>query len=250
MANKGYSLHIGLNSLDPESEEYNGWEGKLAGAEADALVMLAIAKSLNYTETHLLLGNEATRAAFFDTIEAIQKKLQPGDLFLLTFAGHGGQVPDKSGDEKDGLDETWCFYDAQILDDEIYELLQTFEAGIRVLIVSDSCFSGDILRDDEEDYDPIFSQGRNEYIELEGVKASVRLLASCQEHEESKEKGGRGVFTKILEEIWEEGDFEGNYQDFYGAIVSEMPFNIKQTANHLWGGAVDEVFDNGKPFVV
>lgn len=249
MANKGYSLHIGLNAVNPESEEYDGWAGKLAGPENDAHTMLSIAKSLKYTETKLLLTEAATRHAFFENVEAIREKLKPGDLFLLTFAGHGGQVPDENGDELDGLDETWCMYDAQVIDDEIYDLLQIFEEGVRILIVSDSCFSGDMLRDDD-DKDPIFGQGRCEYIELEGVKASVRLLASSQEHEESKEVRGRGLFTSVLEETWEEGDFEGNYQDFYEAIKTEMPFNADQTPNHLWGGVVDKVFDGEKPFVV
>ncbi len=39
-------------------------------------------------------------------------KLARGDLFMLTFSGHGGQVPDVSGEEADKLDETWCLYDA------------------------------------------------------------------------------------------------------------------------------------------
>ncbi|MEM6318875.1 MAG: caspase family protein [Bacteroidota bacterium] len=247
---KGYSLHIGLNEVDPEAEQYDGWAGKLAGPEADAHTMYNIARGLNYECSLLLLGNKATRANFYKEVKNIQAKLQKGDLFLLTFAGHGGQIPDKNGDEMDGLDETWCLYDAQLVDDELYGLLQTFETGIRILIVSDSCFSGDILRKDESDGDPIFGQGRNDKIDLPNVKASVRLLASCQEHETSKEVRGRGLFTSILEETWDEGGFEGNYHDFYDAIVSEMPFNYDQTANHLWGGGEDTDFGDSTPFVV
>ena len=48
------------------------------------------------------------------------KALKPGDLFFLTYSGHGGQVPDVTGDEDDKQDETWCLYDGQLIDDELY----------------------------------------------------------------------------------------------------------------------------------
>ena len=44
-------------------------------------------------------------------------------LFPLTFSGHGGQVDDVSrdeddlGDQADKQDETWCLFDAQLIDD-------------------------------------------------------------------------------------------------------------------------------------
>jgi hypothetical protein len=40
---KGISLHIGLNSVDPN--HYSGWNGKLSAAENDANDILLIATS-------------------------------------------------------------------------------------------------------------------------------------------------------------------------------------------------------------
>ena len=31
------------------------------------------------------------------------RPLRPGDLLVLTFSGHGAQIPDVTGDEEDGL---------------------------------------------------------------------------------------------------------------------------------------------------
>ena len=65
---------------------------------------------------------------------------------MLTYSGHGGQVPDVSGEEADKLDETWCLYDSQLIDDELYMELGKFAAGVRILVLSDSCHSGTVVR--------------------------------------------------------------------------------------------------------
>ena len=65
----------------------------------------------------------------------------------MTYAGHGSSVPDFSGDElDDGKDETWCLYDREMLDDELYDGWRNFKRGVRVLVISDSCHSGSVLR--------------------------------------------------------------------------------------------------------
>ena len=69
-----------------------------------------------------------------------------GDIFWITYSGHGSQVPDQNGDESDGLDETWCLYDCQILDDTLFDLWSRFKEGVRIVIFSDSCHSGTIAR--------------------------------------------------------------------------------------------------------
>ena len=74
-------------------------------------------------------------------IRSAAKSLRAGDLFFLTFSGHGGQVPDVTGDEADKQDETWCLYDGQLIDDELYFELSRFAAGVRILVLSDSCHS-------------------------------------------------------------------------------------------------------------
>ena len=69
-------------------------------------------------------------------------------MFLLTYSGHGSQVPDKNGDEtEDGYDETWVLYDRQLVDDELYALWSKFAAGVRIVVLSDSCHSGTAIRE-------------------------------------------------------------------------------------------------------
>jgi hypothetical protein len=141
---KAQSLHIGLNGVSAAA--YEGWDGPLAACEFDANDMAAIAKSKGMKPT-VLLTKKATRAAVLSGMRSAAKALKAGDLFFLTYSGHGGQVPDTNHDEPDHKDETWCLYDGQLIDDELYLELSRFAAGVRVLVLSDSCHSGTITRE-------------------------------------------------------------------------------------------------------
>ena len=141
---KALSLHIGLNGVSGAA--YGGWDGPLAACEFDAHDMAALAKARGMKPT-VLITKKATRAAALAGMRAAAKALQSGDFFFLTYSGHGGQVPDVNGDEADKKDETWCLYDGQLIDDELYAELGKFKAGVRILVLSDSCHSGTVTRE-------------------------------------------------------------------------------------------------------
>jgi hypothetical protein len=141
--NKGYALAIGLYKVDPA--HYDGWEGELFGCEPDAIDMenIAVSQGLNAEK---LLTSQATRDAVLAKLNVFANILESGDLLVVSYSGHGGQLPDQNGDEQDGLDETWCLYDGQLLDDELYEAWAKFRSGVRILVFSDSCHSHTVLR--------------------------------------------------------------------------------------------------------
>jgi hypothetical protein len=141
---KALSLHIGLNGVSGAA--YGGWDGPLAACEFDAHDMAALAKAQGMKPT-VLITKKATRNAALAGIRAAAKALQGGDFFFLSYSGHGGQVPDVNGDEADKKDETWCLYDGQLIDDELYAELGKFKAGVRILVLSDSCHSGTVTRE-------------------------------------------------------------------------------------------------------
>lgn len=140
---QAHSLHIGLNEVS--AAHYAGWSGPLAACEFDAHDMAALAKTQGMKTTQLIT-KKATRAQVLAAIRKAAKALTKGDLFFLSFSGHGGQVDDVSGEEPDKLDETWCLFDGQLIDDELYYELSRFKAGVRILVLSDSCHSGTVVR--------------------------------------------------------------------------------------------------------
>jgi hypothetical protein len=147
-AAKGLSLHIGLNHVDPtkyKDEDGESWDGALRGCINDARDMQAIAVAQGFRTT-LFTDDQATSGEVIKTVGRLATELSSGDIFLLTYSGHGGQVPDVNGEEEDGQDETWCLFDRMLLDDELYNLWTHFAAGVRIYVLSDSCHSGTVLK--------------------------------------------------------------------------------------------------------
>lgn len=68
----------------------------------------------------------------------------------LTVAGHGGQTPDKDGDEDDGYDEVIFPVDfrsaGHIVDDDMHNIMvRSLMPGVRLTAIFDSCHSGSAL---------------------------------------------------------------------------------------------------------
>jgi metacaspase-1 len=135
---------IGINRVD--STQYGGWDGALSGCEKDAQTMAAIATAEGFT-TKQLYAPQATSTNILNEIRWAAQTLAPGGTFLLTYAGHGGQNPDPTGQEEtDQQDETWVAYNRQILDDELEQAFTEFQAGVNIIVISDSCHSGTVSR--------------------------------------------------------------------------------------------------------
>jgi metacaspase-1 len=273
---RGISLHIGVGIVDPAA--YNGrWEGPLESAEKDVDIMQAIANKQGF-ETRVLKTRDATREKVRQAISHASSELGPGDFFLVTYSGHGDRVPDLSGDEEDGLDDTWCLHDGHFLDDELNVLLAGFQPGCRVLILSDSCHSGTMLKSkktDKENAERItdefvysratpasvseetFESHRDRYAKLQlglprprpEIGATVRLLSGCQEDEQSWGSSESGRFTAAVRDVFDEGAFEGNYKQFHAQVIKAVAKAMHpQTPGHSVVGEVSHSFDDERPF--
>lgn len=139
---QGTSLHIGLNTVSPAA--YRN-PTPLSGCVNDANDMRQIALSRGF-QTHGLTDEGATAAAVIDLLSMSARRMRAGDLMFVTYSGHGGSVLDESGDEADGKDETWCLYDRMLFDDELATIWAQFARGVRIVVLSDSCHSGTVLR--------------------------------------------------------------------------------------------------------
>lgn len=276
---KGMALTIGINSVDPK--HYGGWSGELNACEADAEDMAAIATSKKF-KVKTLLTKAATRARVTGEIVKAAKALKKGDIFMLTYSGHGGQLPDLNNDEPDAQDETWCLYNGELVDDELYACLGKFKQGVRILVFSDSCHSGSVVkmayyqgttaarsadlsaqgvryrfmppdvalrtyRTNKSFYDKIL---RNLKLKdsIEAVKAAVLLISGCQDNQLSLDGNFNGLFTSQLLRVWKNGVFKGNYKRFHRDIRRRMPPD--QTPNYFRAGQIDKKFEDQTPFTI
>lgn len=271
---QGMSLHIGLNSVNPR--HYSGWSGKLTACEADANDMASVAAAQQFVAKKLLT-KKATRAAVKSAVAAAAKKLKSGDIFFLTYSGHGGQLPDVNGDEDDGLDETWCLFDGELIDDELFAEWANFKAGVRILLLSDSCHSGSVSKaallatikpvsgearvyrampanlalrvyDDHRKFYDRIQKNPKVATARARVKASVQLISGCQDNQLSSDGAFNGLFTGTLNQVWNGGKFKGSYTKFHKAIRAKMPPD--QTPERSMVGASNAAFANQQPFSI
>jgi hypothetical protein len=234
------SLHIGLNQISPA---IYGTDGKLNGCINDANGMNALALKLGYKPT-ILTDKQATVKAISDSIHTTAKQLLPGDIFLLTYSGHGSQLQDTNGDEPDGLDETWCLYDGQLVDDEIFNLFSKFRENVRIIVVSDSCHSGSVTRSfgGQTKVENIINKSLN-------CLASGILLSGCRDSQVFYDGPKNGLFTATLLKIWNEGKFEGTYKQFHQGISANIG-NKNQSPCYFTFGKKNLKFSRQKPFMV
>ncbi|MCY7377260.1 MAG: caspase family protein [Pyrinomonadaceae bacterium] len=163
---KKYGLFVGINTYQSKP---------LKGCVNDAKNLqgtLAARYGFDTNNTTLLTDEQATRDGILGSIKSYQAKAQAGDVFVLTFSGHGTLFPDAKSEEideeaslelanyypLDKYDSAICPIDFRsttsgkpwnnlILDDELYTLFSGFtEKGAMVVFLSDSCHSGTLAR--------------------------------------------------------------------------------------------------------
>jgi len=276
----GIFLTIGLNSVD--RDKYDGWDGPLNACENDARDMATIAASAGFKGT-TLLTSQATSSNVLSNLHTAAQVMVNGDMLVLTYSGHGGQIGDVNGEEEDGLDETWCLYDRMLIDDELYAMWGQFKPGVRILVFSDSCHSGTVVRMKEyanfkvadnvnirgeshsqqfkvipfEKSWKLYQHNKDMYDTLQyvtgpsekaSISASVILISGCQDNQLSLDGTDNGLFTSTLKEIWNNGAFSRNYASFRDDIVKKMP--PSQTPNYYTVGIKNPSFEAQKPFTL
>lgn len=239
------ALLVGLKNVDPA--KYNGWNGTNGcfGCELDVDNVGSLLKPLGY-ELSALKTKDATSNAILDGLRKAARTLVSGDTFVFYYSGHGGQQPDTSGDETDGQDETLVAYDRQIIDDELNDIWLKFKAGVRIIMVSDSCNSG-------TNYRGMFNITMGSpIVAIPNLKAASSMQAQmihfggCRDGGESTGLQNGGVFTLALCKLMAGGTFKGTYKMLYNAILPLVAST--QIAQYNEYGPVTDQFRNQVPF--
>jgi len=198
----------GLTNVDPSA--YNGWAGHCPGCDIDAQ-MFSLKCAEQGIQTNIFHNREATAEALITATRRAWKELNSGDLFILYISGHGGQIPDKDGDEEDGLDETICLWDGALSDDVLRELWKEAPTGIRILFITDTCNSGTNFR--------IRSVSGSM---PRSFRASLIHFGGSGDGENSYGDESGGVWTQAMLNAWQAGL---SYKEWFEASAAIMPRN-------------------------
>jgi metacaspase-1 len=283
ISSRGSSIHIGIDHTDPE--HYAGLKA-LRSAENDARAMATLAAQQGFDPAVMLLGADATLEAVRDEIANAASVLDPGDTFLLTFAGHGGIVPDALRGGQGGVDRTICLYDQQLIESLLYADVARFQPGVRVVIVTDSCpfvssapaspdattrplsrlgsdtGTGDvravpadlalmIYRHHRITYDAWGAQARS--TRRPTFMVPVLALNACGDLQEARETVVHGRFTAALLAAWSDGAYLATPQPSYRGLVAraaELIADPNQVPTLATASADDARLQYRPPFVL
>lgn len=258
----GMSFHFGVNRPGGDCCKLD----TLRYAENAARLMSTIGTVRGFQSVRLYTGMEATASAVQLCLEQAAARLQRNDLLFLSFSGHGCSIADDNPpEEDDGRDETWCMADRMLRDDELAAGWRLFREGVRIVVVSESCFAeGSVITPigsplgtlalprvagfeaaalDPESVAAAASTPCVTDPPLDdGIKASVLLLAGTAEGI----PGEDGRFSAALMDAWAGGTFEGNYCQLYREIRARL--GVLQTPRVLMKGRTRPSFAHEQAF--
>lgn len=275
----GFSLHVGVNRVDPrhyggfDPAGAGGWEGSLRSCEQDAVDLRATAAAEGFAAS-TLLADAATVQAAGSAISEAAASLGPGDIFVLTYSGYGSQVPDLNSDEH-WREATWALYDRQLPEDELTAFLGSFPPGARVLVIDDSSSAGTVRRsaltfldrplDESEprtkDLPPdvaneTYRSNRELYDEIQRsctssdqavIPAAVLIITGFAENQLGTDGPRNGLFTETLLRVWDGGRFQGSYTRFAKEIAALMP---PTQVPHLSKRGASKTFVRERPLTI
>jgi metacaspase-1 len=138
------ALCVGINDYPVRGTD-------LKGCVNDAMAWAALLRDhfgFAADDVTLLTDAQATRAAILAALDALLAGAKQGDILVFTNSSHGTYVVDEDGDET-RYDEALCPWDMKdqlIVDDELRERFHALPTGVRLTVISDSCFSGTLTR--------------------------------------------------------------------------------------------------------
>jgi hypothetical protein len=170
-----HALVIGIDSYQ--------FVPQLRGAVADARDIATALRQNGVRDVTALFDAAADRDTVMRTLDELVVRTEPGDLVVLTIAGHGVQEPEHiKGSQPDGLDNVFVLAGfnpntaagttQRIIGTEFNHLIKQFEArGARVLFVADACFGGGLAREiDPRAAEMTYRQAPRYALAMDGLK--------------------------------------------------------------------------------
>ena len=249
------ALCIGIN-------DYPGTGSDLSGCVNDARDWKAALEKRGFS-VNLLLDAQATKQTMSEQIRILVKEARPQDVVVVTYSGHGSWVPDLDNDEPDARDEVLCPYDiAQnrpLTDDEIHSTFAERERGVRIVLISDSCHSGSIIRMAPPPAEAIglrirFLPPENflpaDALQIARARATRRplgvprtfggvMLSGCQDTEYSYDASfnnrPNGAFTYFALKTLQSLRPDATYRDWYQSVRESLPNRLHPQTPNLLG---------------
>lgn len=225
------AIVCGLTKVNPGM--YYGWRGDCPGCDVDARALHG-----KFLQRHpeapakLILNAGVRKRPVFDSLlQAFDILTADDDLLFFYFSGHGGQEVDLDGDEADGKDETLCFYDGPVIDDDLRRLWLKAPPRLRIVFASDSCNSGTASRMARFTNRPrrmvrkLWTPRSLRKTIPDGFKGRLLHLAGCPDGMSSYGSTDGGVFTREWLRATSQPGGPVSWRDSFVIASGAMPRN-------------------------
>lgn len=188
------ALVIGNNDYQDPSSRWTPLKTAISGARAVADVLKS-----NYGFDDVVLLENATRSTILHAVSSLTKRVGENDSVLLYYAGHGYIDMDTQKGywvpvDAKGNDHTTFLRNSTIRD----ELNTIANRAKHTLLISDSCFSGSLLRGTTRG--PVPAVGQDKYYQQVADKKSVQIITAggVEFVDDNYNNSGHSPFTYFL----------------------------------------------------
>ncbi|MCK4608156.1 MAG: caspase family protein [Gammaproteobacteria bacterium] len=230
--------------------------------EIDSKNMISLLQKQGFSTIDLHDDN-ATPENVKNYLNLASQKTKPGETFVFYYSGHGSQKYDDHGHEIDRKQELLNLNNGDLSDLEIHRIWKTFKKDSRILMIADCCHSGTNYGHDTErpyhvpeeealspEVEPPYCDDGVCYPPITKIPASLVHFGSSKDFQYSRDTKNGGLFTNKLLEVWNDGEFSGNYNAFYHAI-KELVIGINpEQHSQLNIIPEDNNFAQEKPFTI
>lgn len=255
------ALCVGLNRVDPAG--YGGWSGELKGCRNDATLAASVAASrmIGGRNPLVRLDADGISGDFAESMMYMAERAYSGDNVFIWVSSHGGQYPDRDGDEDDGQDETLCLYDRQFGDDEMWKLFSRFRPGVNIYMGTDACHSGTNARAYERTIRTLpatlqqaaYQAQRSRYEAIRTttnrgeIRANLVTMSACADNQVAYDGPQNGAFTEAFFGQRGPDGFRGTARDVMRRVVRSMSANQTPQLN-AYGPEGHLLLDRPFPF--
>ena len=233
------ALVIGNNDYRDDSKQWHDLETALNDARAVAHLL-----STQYGFGDVEVLENATRRDILMALSRLAKRALPNDNILVYYAGHGFIDDDSRRGywvpvDADGTDQTTFLRNSTIRD----ELNLIASRAKHTLLISDSCFSGTLLRRGNRGIIP--SENSERYLKKVSAKKSVQIMAAGGEEyvDDNYRSSGHSPFTYFLLNELKTNDRDMiTLSELSGNVIRAVANNVEQTPESgVLQGAGDEL---------
>jgi len=176
-----------------------------------------------------LWNQEVNKQNVINKIAELGANLDDDDYFIFYYTGHGDELKDLDGDEKDGFDEAMCFLGLDgnaeprdqvwMTDDELVDAItQHVSPEAKILVIGDCCHSGTLLDATKPEWN--------------GFK--VISMTGCEDKQTSAGTGKGGQFSRALtaaiQKLVDKGEDGFKLAKLYNSTLSE--YKKRKQASH------------------